>query len=103
SLNPRQTVGASIIEGPVHFGVPRHEAWKRAEQLMQLVRLSPSALRRYPNEFSGGQRQRISIARALACEAKVLIADAAVSALDVSVQAQILELLADIQKRLSLG
>ncbi len=103
SLNPRQTVGASIIEGPVNFGVPRNEAWKRAEQLMHLVRLSPGALRRYPNEFSGGQRQRISIARALACEAKVLIADEAVSALDVSVQAQILELLADIQKRLSLG
>jgi len=103
SLNPRQSVGASIIEGPINFGVPRDQAWRRAEQLMQLVRLSPEALHRYPNEFSGGQRQRISIARALACEAKVLIADEAVSALDVSVQAQILELLADIQKRLSLG
>ncbi|HUH88649.1 MAG TPA: ABC transporter ATP-binding protein [Pusillimonas sp.] len=103
SLNPRQTVGASIIEGPINFGVPRSQAWRRAEQLMQLVRLSPEALHRYPHEFSGGQRQRISIARALACEAKVLIADEAVSALDVSVQAQILDLLADIQKRLSLG
>ncbi|WP_397474575.1 ABC transporter ATP-binding protein [Pusillimonas sp.] len=103
SLNPRQTVGASIIEGPINFGVPRDQAWRRAQELMHLVRLSPEALHRYPSEFSGGQRQRISIARALACEAKVLIADEAVSALDVSVQAQILELLADIQKRLSLG
>lgn len=103
SLNPRQTVGASIIEGPVNFGFPYREAWKRAEALMELVRLSPDALRRYPNEFSGGQRQRISIARALACEPKVLIADEAVSALDVSVQAQILKLLDDIQQRLSIG
>lgn len=103
SLNPRQTVGASIVEGPLNFGVPYAEAWQRAEGLMTLVRLEPSALSRYPSEFSGGQRQRISIARALACEPQVLIADEAVSALDVSVQAQILELLDDIQRRLRIG
>ncbi|WP_029695748.1 dipeptide ABC transporter ATP-binding protein [Comamonas badia] len=103
SLNPRQTAGASIIEGPLNFGVPREQAWQRAEELMHLVRLQPSALHRYPSEFSGGQRQRISIARALACEPQVLIADEAVSALDVSVQAQILDLLNDIQQRLKIG
>ncbi|MDB5997354.1 MAG: putative peptide transporter, ATP-binding protein [Pseudomonas sp.] len=103
SLNPRQTVGDSIIEGPLNFGVPYAQAWQRAEELMTLVRLKPDALHRYPSEFSGGQRQRISIARALACEPQVLIADEAVSALDVSVQAQILELLDDIQRRLQIG
>jgi peptide/nickel transport system ATP-binding protein len=103
SLDPRQTVGASIIEGPLNFGVPRAQAWARAEELMTLVRLSPQALRRYPSEFSGGQRQRISIARALACDPQVLIADEAVSALDVSVQAQILDLLNDIQQRLGIA
>ncbi len=103
SLNPRRTVGESIIEGPLNFGVPRAQAWARAEELMALVRLTPQALRRYPSEFSGGQRQRISIARALACDPQVLIADEAVSALDVSVQAQILELLREIQQRLGIG
>ncbi|MBK5355960.1 ABC transporter ATP-binding protein [Pseudomonas sp. TH41] len=103
SLNPRQTVGDSIIEGPLNFGVPYAQAWQRAEELMTLVRLKPDALHRYPSEFSGGQRQRISIARALACDPQVLIADEAVSALDVSVQAQILELLDDIQRRLRIG
>jgi len=76
----------------------RAVAWQRAQDLMRLVRMTPDALHRYPSEFSGGQRQRISIARALACEPQVLIADEAVSALDVSVQAQILQLLAEIQQ-----
>ena len=102
SLNPRRTVGAAIAEGPMNFGGSRAQAWRRAADLMQLVRLSPDALHRYPHEFSGGQRQRICIARALAVEPEVLIADEAVSALDVSVQAQILELLDDIQQRLAL-
>lgn len=103
SLNPRRTVGQSILEGPINFGVPPDVALQRAQELMALVRMRPDALNRYPNEFSGGQRQRLCIARALACEPKVLIADEAVSALDVSVQDQILKLLDDIQKRLAIG
>jgi peptide/nickel transport system ATP-binding protein len=103
SLNPRRTVGASIIEGPMNFGTRRDEAVKRARGLMQLVDLDPDALSRYPHQFSGGQRQRICIARALAMEPEILIADEAVSALDVSVQAQVLKLLDDVRQRFNLA
>jgi len=103
SLNPRRSVGDSIVEGPVNYGMPQAQAWARARQLMDLVRLDAGVLERFPHEFSGGQRQRICIARALAMEPDLLIADEAVSALDVSVQAQVLHLLDEIRERLNLA
>jgi peptide/nickel transport system ATP-binding protein len=103
SLNPRLTVGASIVEGPMNFGVSKTDAWLRARELMEVVGLDPNSVDRFPHQFSGGQRQRICIARALAMQPEVLIADEPVSALDVSVQAQVLELLDDVRQRYNLA
>ena len=103
SLNPRRSVGQSIVEGPMNFGLSEREALARARDLMGLVGLSPDALDRYPHQFSGGQRQRIAIARALAMEPVLLIGDEPVSALDVSVQAQVLQLLDSVRKKFDLA
>ena len=103
SLNPRTKVGMAIAQGPIANGTPKAAALKRAGELLDMVGLGASAVERYPHEFSGGQRQRIGIARALALDPELIVADEAVSALDVSIQAQVLELLEELKQRLSLS
>lgn len=103
SLNPRRRVGDLIAQGPVAHGMSRKEALERARKLLELVDLDPGGMDRFPHEFSGGQRQRIGLARALALQPEILVADEPVSALDVSVQAQVLTLLRDLKDRLGLS
>jgi ABC-type oligopeptide transport system ATPase subunit len=104
SLNPRMTVGA-IIEEPlkIHTKQTKPERRERVRWLLEKVRLSPAHAARYPHEFSGGQRQRIGIARALATNPKIVIADEPVSALDVSIQAQVINLMQDLQEEFGLS
>lgn len=103
SLNPRMTVGATLIEPlTIHNIVPKNKRYQKAVELLTMVGLDEEAMQKYPHEFSGGQRQRVGIARALSVDPKLIIADEAVSALDISIQAQIINLLVDLKDKLGL-
>jgi len=104
SLNPRQTVG-EIVGAPleIHNLVPKSKRLARVQELLEIVGLNPEHYNRYPHEFSGGQRQRIGIARALTLQPKILVADEPVSALDVSIQAQVINLMQDLQREFNIA
>ncbi|MFA5520794.1 MAG: ABC transporter ATP-binding protein [Castellaniella sp.] len=99
SLNPRRRIGASLMEGLTNFGMAESQARRKVAEVLEIVGLDSSVMQRYPHQFSGGQRQRLCLARAIVMEPEILIADEAVSALDVTVQGQVLDLLADIKRR----